>query len=495
MKTQSIIAASRAKLDVELNVIDGKIPKDIHGLVYAMSPSGTTNSNGLPYPEYYPDKEYNREYGSHIMNGDGVVLCLDFNNSSGVRLKTDLMKTPCFYADEATGRNGALADKKRYWEYRFHNMGIARMSFGIGARNELNTAVVPFIRKGEKTARLLATYDVGRPFEFDPVTFKLTTPVGRNSDWTAATPAFMNGAFPLVEGTAHPSFDPNTNELFVTNYTRGMKNMLSSIHFFNSMRKYPELIEQDLEKHLEAHRDVGDDEFIEKLDMFYKNAHEKIHRHKSFINRAFDKMEHAMLEAFSKLKQFGEKIIPGNEVFLMKWDANTGETLKWKLVDENNKDLIIRQCMHQTGFTKDYVILMDSSFKFNMDGLISNPFPHNAKIDELIRERTARPMAPRTETFLVNRSDLVAGKKEVVVKTLNPSLPLECIHFSANYENPDNIITFYTADNSANCVAEWLRPYDHLGTDNNQPIEKDLIGMLASGNMDVCRVGKFVVDA
>lgn len=69
------------------------------------------------------------------MNGDGFLIQVDIANSSDPRVKTKLMKTPCFYADEAT-----KAGTKHHGLMGFHNMGITRMSMVLGGRNQLNTA-------------------------------------------------------------------------------------------------------------------------------------------------------------------------------------------------------------------------------------------------------------------------------------------------------------------------------------------------------------------
>lgn len=98
--------ASREELDIELEVIEGEIPNDMDGVVYINSSVGTINSNGIPFPTTRPDGTYNRELGSPLLGGDSMIYKLDFNQTQNeiakIKLTSRLLKTPCYYADEAT---------------------------------------------------------------------------------------------------------------------------------------------------------------------------------------------------------------------------------------------------------------------------------------------------------------------------------------------------------------------------------------------------------
>jgi carotenoid cleavage dioxygenase-like enzyme len=477
---QSIIYASREELAIQLNVVKGTLPKDIYGVVYLTSPSGSVNSNGLPFPEFNPDGSNNQEYGSPLMNGDGMIFKIDFNTQGQVNLQTVLMKTPCYYADQATSLTGAATQNPKFEKYGFRNAGIARMSLHLGTRNELNTAIVPFQFAGDTQARLLATYDVGRPFEISPKNLKLLTPIGKNSEWTPGTPPIIKMPFPLIQSTAHPVFDPKTGDFFMVNYTKSLQTMLSSVHFLTGMIA----AEGKLEKHLE---DLAD-EF---------ESHKSRQKSLEDLQKSFQKPPIGNI--WDKIKIWLEKLLAKatqteDGVSLMRWNGKPGNLDKWNVIDQSGKNLVIDQCMHQMGITQDFIILADSSFKFAIDILINNPFPHNYKIDRFIRAVTAAPMLPYLTLYLIKRADLQTNAKQVKAIKLNQAIPIEAVHFSADYSNPNNQITVYLAHNTAACMAEWLRPYDTLGVQPDQPVERDLLGMFAIGAMDIGRIGKFVID-
>jgi len=77
----SLLHASADNLDLSLNLIAGRIPGDIYGHVFIASP--------VP-----------RGGGVHVFNGEGKIIRVDFGEST-VKLKSRVLKTPCYYADEA----------------------------------------------------------------------------------------------------------------------------------------------------------------------------------------------------------------------------------------------------------------------------------------------------------------------------------------------------------------------------------------------------------
>jgi len=188
----SVGIASDLELDVDLNVISGRLPTDLLGHAFTIAP--------------VPERD-----GTFVFSGDGVVYRFDFG-ASKVGLKSRLMKTPCWYADKAT--RGTAAGFKNL------NFGPARSSFDLGARNQANTAFAPM-----GNDRLLVTYDAGRPFEIDPVSLEVATAVGWNSEWRPGLkiPAALRGmvmgsVFPMTQTSAHPYYDPFTREMFLLNF-------------------------------------------------------------------------------------------------------------------------------------------------------------------------------------------------------------------------------------------------------------------------------------
>jgi len=100
---------------------------------------------------------------------------------------------------------------------RFRNFHIPRVSPVLGVRNELNTAWLHMPRSG----RLFVTYDAGRPWEIDPVSLELVTPVGQQREWEAAFSFNLPWVFrPILTG-AHPAHDDRTGETFFVNYSLG----------------------------------------------------------------------------------------------------------------------------------------------------------------------------------------------------------------------------------------------------------------------------------
>ncbi|MFW7380148.1 MAG: carotenoid oxygenase family protein [Oligoflexus sp.] len=185
----SMLAASRQELDLELNVLAGRLPIDATGHAFVISS--------------LPDGD-----GSPVVNGDGMIYRFDFGyGSSGLRMKSRIARTPCFYADQAS-QGTSMA---------FKNAGIVRRSQKLGTRNQANTA---FVCHGD---RMLVTFDGGRPFEIDTESLELATPVGRNDEWISAFPAFAEnfvnpGPFKPYLSGAHPYWDEYTGELFLVNF-------------------------------------------------------------------------------------------------------------------------------------------------------------------------------------------------------------------------------------------------------------------------------------
>lgn len=189
----SLVKGAQQELDLDLRVLTGQLPSDIQGHYFMVC--------ARPYND-----------GTFIFNGDGMLHRLDLENAQS-KLKSRLLKTPCYYADEATLNSNEAFNNP--------NKGPIRMSRALGVRNQANTALMPM-----GPDRLLACYDGGRPFEVDPVSLDVKTPVGAQSEWTTALdfPSFLSGmvlgeVFPVVLSTAHPSYDHRTGELFLCNYS------------------------------------------------------------------------------------------------------------------------------------------------------------------------------------------------------------------------------------------------------------------------------------
>lgn len=474
---KALMYTTRTETDGSLEVYQGTLPSDMNGVFYTVYPVGSVNSGGLPFPEEINGK-YNPEFGTPIMNGDGFVLSVTFDGTQDPKIKSRLIKTPCFYADYNT-RTTATSKSS----YSFYNFGLSRMSMKLGARNLLNTAVIP-VKFGTSDPFLLATYDIGRPFILDPVKLSLQSPLGATTDWVPGTPGFLNWPFPIVQTTAHPTFDQNTQELFSVNYCKS-----------STANEY--LIAQKTADYLANDKDL----FASKLAAFCETMIDETDA---------GKIATKLMDFFKNLDYYvkGEQQNPtqstsgdDTSVWLMRWKGE--ETIeKWMMVDaEGGNAIQITECMHQTSLTQDYIVLTQCAFKFSLDLLINNPFPNIPIIDMIIRKILANSMLPYTDCYIVKRADLTVGGGNVVAhKLVIPPgsaapypIPVETIHYSCNYANPNGVITLYGIHNSSSCVAEWIRPYDTEKISGN-PVDNNLIGMFALGSMDINRIGKWVID-
>jgi len=500
----------RDELDVQLNIIEGEIPDDIYGVFYVSYPVGSVNSGGLPFPKNLPDGSNNNEYASPIMNGDGMVLKIDLNNLKNIQAKTRLMKTPCYWADY----NTRYGTKNINPLIPFKNFGISRMSLMLGARNELNTAIIPIKFKNQKNSSLLASYDVGRPYVLDANSLELKTAVGALSEWIPATPPFIKWPFPLIQTSAHPTFDAETQELFTVNYTRSMQSMMANEKVINTLSKNPEMFEKELEKRIRlANVAVSDEEKEKLIREFFENLEKYVPidakntlvnvevDEKSWLGKRIENIVNFVKKYLKKLlgswlsdeiKKVEDEFKTFNNVYLMQWDG--GNVInKWMLMDEFNQPIVISECMHQTSITKDYIFLTDCAFKFSLDLLVNNPFQHNPVIDEALRWLIARPMVPYTKGYIIKRRELQKGKKSIRALMMKESIPLESIHYDCEFENKNNIITLYAVHNTATCIAEWVRSFDKnkiTGT----AADPELMGMFAVGCMDITRFGKWQIN-
>lgn len=490
-----LISSTRDPLDIELKTIYGEIPADITGHVFINSSSGSVNS-AYPYPKKNPDGTDNKEFASPILLGGGFVMRYDFDQERKVMLKARLLKPPAYFADEAL----KYGSHKKYpkWEQSFSafkNLGITRMSFWLGCSDLLSTAITP-IRYGNDTKdRLVATTDVGRPYEIDPNTLEVKTAIGYIKEYSNGVPGIVPWPFPVLQTTAHPAFDPVTKELFSVNYTKSTKLQLKESNLWPSLHLHHHAIEKDLEQKVKAWKTLDSKtEAREKLNEYFQNVHKDFPTHESKFKRFFRKLKHKVFKIFGDIltvlgipkNEFSVK----DEVYVHCFDGS--KSLKtWRLVDEKGENLKITQCCHQTTVSEDYFVFIDAAFKLSLDVMFNNPFPHNEEIDNFIRKHTTLPQEPFTDVYIVARKDLNSSSKTAVAKRIR--LEPEFIHCYLNYKNPGGKLTLYGASNSAACLAEWVRPFDKLVSGSD--IEPNTAGIISAGVMDIGRISKYEIDA
>ncbi|MBF2028144.1 MAG: carotenoid oxygenase family protein [Oscillatoriales cyanobacterium C42_A2020_001] len=456
---QAVLTASRAELtDLPLTVVEGSIPSKIFGHCFVVGPVGSVESGGLPYAD-----------GSPIFNGDGMVYRFDFDGSNTVRVTSRLAKTPCFYADRATHTNA------QYAPYRFQNHGLSRFSLALGMRNQLNTALLPFRSQQDDRDRLLLTYDAGRPYEIDPVTLEVATPVGSNQEWRPES-SLLTPFLPVLS-TAHPCFDTATHELFTVNYGRSLGNFLENIPSIEAASQVPGVLAEWLEAIARLFRMELPLKFLlTTLATVSTDVWQ-------FLLHQVETLTQVEIQDF---------------VHLVRWNG-TGALERWRLVLPDGSPLRIRQSLHQIGMTEHYIILVETSFSSGLAEVMNNPIPANRPLEREIHHLMTGPPSPDSVVYLVRREHLHHGqfpaKAELEVKvTAQPlTIPREVLHFAADYNDANGErITLHMGHVCASDAAEWLHDYDQLASDPSVSPPARLNGMVVY-ETDISVLGRYVI--
>jgi carotenoid cleavage dioxygenase-like enzyme len=456
----SVMTASRNELNsVKLNIIHGQLPQDISGHIFVIAPVGDINSGGLPFPD-----------GTPIFNGDGMIYRFDFDQPQSATVTTKIAKTPDYYADLAT-RKGSKYDK-----YRFRNLGMGRLSLSLGLRNQLSTAFLPMKFSTAETNRLLLSLDGGRPYEIDPQTLETVTPIGSNQEWRAQAETPFKFTFEPVLSTAHPVFDPHTQEMFTVNYGRSLGNILQAIPLFYNLDQIPEEI----------------DELLATLGQFFRGEYLRDLFH------IFTSFSGDLLKFYANLFEKIAGVEIDNFLYLIRWDGKGGLE-RWRVVLPDRTPVTIEQTMHQIGMTQDYIVLMDTAFQFGLEQIINNPVPNRPGVDQAIQAFLGRPQSPNTTLYIIPRRQLQTGQfpeeneLEVEVVAQKIVIPLETVHFLVDYANPDNQIILHLAHICAWDGAQWIRNYDKSPYLPHEPVESRLHGMITNA-LDISRMGRYRVN-
>lgn len=403
---RSVTTASRDELDPErakLQIVEGKLPDDLYGHLFMAA--------ALPYGD-----------GTPVINGDGMIYRFDFDGA-GVRLKTRIAKTPCYYADQATTRNN------QYKKYAFHNAGLTRLGL-LGSRNQVNTAFLPLNER-----RLLVTFDAGRPYEIDPETLELLTPVGANHEWIAGVPQVIaRGPFPTFFSVAHPSFDAHTGEIFTVNY----RNLISQL---------PQPITWGVRKLIKNFGDF--------TDLIRWKGEGELERWR------LELPDGSPVTIKQSLHQIG---ITQDYVVLMDagFRIELGQILSLFLINTVGKGIHVPDLIERFVFS---------------------------------RFLPSRRQLPYTILYIVCRADLQRGGSVEEPRRLQARKVVfepEAAHFIIDYENPSGCIRLHLAHNCAWDATEWL----HKGSKpacSSVPIRQDLHGMIV-GPMDINLLGRYIID-
>lgn len=374
--------------------------------------------------------------GDPIFNGDGMIYRVDFNQKGTAFISSRLAETPDYYADLATQKQAS------YRSLMFRNHGVSRFSLGLGMRNQLNTALVPCRFAQDTHDRLLVTFDAGRHYELNPETLAVVTPVGSNQEWRPET-TLLSPFLPILS-TAHPCFDGNTQELFTVNYGRSLGSFLNAIPLLRPL-----------------------------------------------------------VQGLGKLLQpLAAVPLPGGMsdfVYLMRWDGH-GEIERWRLVLPDGSPVAIDQSLHQVAMTQHYIILADTAFSLGLAQVFNNPLPGCKRLERVLRFCLSSPPAPETRLYFVKRADLKDGQKpaqsgtEMTVTVQCTTVPLEVLHFAADYDDTGDRITLHLGHICADDAADWIRSFDVAGSCRSPNPPAHLYGM-QSEVMDVSRLGRYEIDA
>lgn len=468
-------------LPLKMNVKEGKLPLDLQGHVFIVAPVGSIDS---PDAQGHPTNStvYPSSDGTTpLYNGDGMIYRLDFDNlEAGAFLAARLVKTPCYYADVATNKC------QKYQDLKFNNYGITRLG-SLGTRNQLNTAFVPLKFSQQESERLLTTWDVGRPYEIDPKTLETVTPVGRNDEWKEVTNIGLPGKAPqpfgVIQTSAHPCFDPYTQELFTVNIGRSLSNVFSQlIPIVYIFKEIWDWIWNGLQKIFNIKkRQVPLPELEEKpLSLSQKLS--------------------IIVESIWRFLRGAIGIFTDNYVYVMRWKGS-GNLQKWE-VRHNGRSIKIKQSIHQMAVTEDYIVLLDTAFKVSIEELvpiIAKFMPISLKkyqnfIEKFARNYFDKPQLSDNSFYIISRSDFNLGGSHVHAKKVK--IPGEAAHFLADYKNPNDLITLHLSHVCAWDAGEWISEFDfdddktpNLAT-NNLP---RLYGTIA-GPMDISKFGCHVVN-
>ncbi|MBF2034676.1 MAG: carotenoid oxygenase family protein [Leptolyngbyaceae cyanobacterium T60_A2020_046] len=436
--------------DVVLKVVEGSLPTDLRGHWFAMGPVGSVAMTPPPGEPHYPGSD-----GTSLFNGDALLHRFDCDRLGEVRLTRRLLKTPCYYADRFSTLGTRFSDLK------FFSSGLARFSFLLGFRDEVNTAAIPVKFATDDRWRLLVSWDAGRPYEIDPVSLQVITPVGRNDEWREQSVPLRVGPFKLVTTATHHAYDDHSQELFTINFGKSLLTMIAPILVSGA----------------------GVLARLGPIAWLIKWLFRIVIKLLQFLN--------LLLYPVGRCADF---------VYVLRWNGQD-DFDRWQVMLPRTLGLPIRrpvqieQSMHQVGITRNYVVLMDTSFKLGPEQLIPNPLPGNTNTERVLREVLNFPQFPNTNVYVVKRSDLTGDRKTVIAQKV--TIRREIAHFRVDYDDSNGVV-LHVAHNNAWDAAEWPQGYDDYvkRPKPNPPFKGEIdrvVGMTVT-TTDLNYLGRYVIE-
>lgn len=463
------------ELSGRLQTLAGSVPISLQGSVFGVAPTGWSNPN------------------TPMLNGAPLFYRLDFS-SGGASVLTRHGGGPGARLEVAGAAHGP--------EWEFRDFGITRLSTKLGARDFSNTALLP-VRRSDGRVGLLATYDAGRPHHLDPETLELVAPLSPLRGWRANL--LMSRPYKQVFSTAHPCFDPHSEELYVLNHGRSLDTVFSRLFHF-AMAWVPT-----------SKRSVG-----AAIDFATFSARNMLSALGGLIARPFGSLRHAALGArelfvgrvaftrwfFSFMRMLGAFAKEGplageapDEPFsyLLRW--REGATPRRYELRRNGLPLQVIESAHQMAITRDYVVFVDAAFKMEIDGITSVPERVPEPLVAAYRSEVSRPQSSVARFYFVRRTELDRADlpsnhhpsfAAEVVEARCVELAGEVVHFHVDYEpTPEGHLTLYAVHQNAMDGAEFVlrgdRRYD------GAEIPEELFGTFPA-SMSTNAVGRYTID-
>ena len=455
----SIMKASREEIDeLELAIFKQEsnellkvenLPEGLSGYVFIAAP--------LPYGD-----------GSFVLNGDGMIYRLDLTEGKA-KLKTNIAKTPCYYADLAIENQ----PKKYPNNFKFRNGGPSRISSVLGCRNQLNTA---FLKTSEQ---LFITFDAARPYEIDPSSLEILEPVGSTKNWQEMFP--LSSIFGTYSNPAHPVSDLKElkEELFTINYSTGYK---------GKFRKSIQNISQWIKNRVDEQNPIN--KIIDTIQLGYTKL-----IYYDLKTKDFDSWQMILPdgETVSPDQTIHQMAITEDYIIFMdiafKVELSQIFSAFWLESLSKLRNIIIKIL----NIFNTLCLFAFSKYKPSVKNIFSI-------IGTWIYSNLLRftPPEPYTNLYIVSRKSLSQkikvpqkpNRNQIKVKKV--TIPLEVSHFTVDYSNPENKIILYVGHNNGSDVTEWIREYDLPARENK--LRQELVGMPV-GTTDLGSLARYVIDA